>query len=208
MSRVDLIGLLKIELPDATVRLCDGGFVEDWEAPGEYYRSADETFGTIGSLGSITGSVGEQISALELTLNPATSAASADLSQPGFQRSRVRFWIADFDPDTGLLVGTPGLPEYYGQIGRTSLSFDVGVRDIAMTIVSTLEKLFLRNRGNSLSPSFHKSVWPGETGHDNATGLTLSVAWGTESSPRASSAGAAYGGSYGGGGQTQQDYAF
>ncbi|MGX7926453.1 hypothetical protein ACWPMX_07755 [Tsuneonella sp. HG094] len=196
MNRISLVGLLRIDLPDATVRLCDGGFIE---FDGETYTSVDPTFGTIASLAALTEGVGEEIPALELALNPAASSAPADLSQPGFQRSAVRLWIGEYDVDTGLLVGDPDLL-FFGQIDQTVLRVGRNARDLNMTIVSTLERLFLRNEGNSLSPVFHKSVWPGETGHDNATGLTVAVAWGVEKSPAASSAGYAPGGAGGGGG--------
>lgn len=196
MQSLALTGLLKIELPDATVRLCDGGFVV---FDGETYTSNDATFGTVASLQALTEGVGEEIPAMELSLNPATDAAPADLSQPGFQRSAVRFWIGEYDPDAGTLSGTPDLL-FYGQIDQTVLKVGRAVRELAMTIVSALERLFMRNEGNTLSPAFHKSVWPGETGHDNATGLTVPVAWGVESSGGAFASGG-YGGGYGGGGE-------
>lgn len=189
MDRIGLIGLIKIELPDETVRLCDGGFVE---FDGETYTSGHVKFGTIASLAALTEGVGEEIPALELSLNPGNSSAPADLSQPGFQRSAVRLWIGEFNVDTGALVGDPDLL-FYGQIDQSVLRVGRSVRDLAMTIVSTLERLFMRNEGNSLSPVFHKSVWPGETGHDNAIGTVVPVAWGVESS------GSAFGG-YGGSG--------
>jgi hypothetical protein len=194
MSGIGLVGLLKIELPDATVRLCDGGFIV---IDGETYQSADPTFGTIGSLKPLTEGVGEEIPALELSLAPAADSASADLSQPGFQRSAVRLSIAEYDTQTGTVVGEPDTL-FFGQIDRTTLTIRKAARDLAMTIVSTLERLFMRNEGNSLSPSFHKSVWPGETGHDDATGLTINDAWGVESSRGASSASYASGGARGG----------
>lgn len=190
MSTVGLIGLVKIELPTNTVRLCDGGFIV---FDGETYTSVDPTFGTIASLAALTEGVGEEIPALELSLNPAASSAPADLSQPGFQRAAVRLWIGEYDVGAGTLVGDPDLL-FYGQIDQSVLRVGRSVRDLAMTIVSTLERLFMRNEGNSLSSAFHKSVWPGETGHDNATGLTVPVAWGVESSRGSSSAGAALGG--------------
>lgn len=190
MQSLPVIGLLKIELPAATVRLCDGGFID---FDGETYRSTDPVFGGIASLQSLTEGVGEEIPALELSLNPAGDSAPADLSQPGFQKSAVRLWIGEYDVDAGTLTGTPDLL-FYGQIDQTVLRVGRNARDLSMTIVSTLERLFMRNEGNGLSPVFHKSVWPGETGHDNATGLTIPVAWGVERSPSASSAGAAYGG--------------
>src|SRR3546814_9368912 len=55
-------------------------------------------------------------------------------------------------------------------------------------LVSLAERLFELNIGNSLNSAWHKSVWPGELGHDNATGLSIPVAWGVES-PRSSGGG-------------------
>ena len=60
-------------------------------------------------------------------------------------------------------------------------------------------QLLLRNSGNSLSAAWHKSVWPGETGHDQATGLKTPVAWGVASPPGGVSGGGGGGGSFGGG---------
>lgn len=197
MNRVGIIGLLEIALPASTVRLCDGAFIV---FGGNTYRSADPTFGTIASVEPMSEGIGEEVPALELTLLPDDSATPASLSQPGFQKSIVRFWIGEFDPETGLLDGTPDLM-FHGQIDQTTLTISKGRRELAMTVVSTVERLFLRNRGNSLNPRFHKSVWPGELGHDNATGLTTPVAWGVESASGANgSSRGGGGGSYGGGG--------
>lgn len=191
MMTVGLVGLCKIELPDATIRLTDGGFI-DWG--GELFVSKDDVFGTIASIDELNEGVEAEVPALDMALIPAGTAAAADLSQPGFQRSRVRLWLAEYDRETGALDGTPDLL-FDGQIDQTSLSAGRETRELAMTIVSTAERLFERNIGNSLSPSFHKSIWPGETGHDNATGLGAPVAWGVEAPPSTSSG---YYGSYGG----------
>lgn len=175
MNSVAIIGLLKISLPASTVRLCDGGFIV---FAGETYTSSDPVFGTVSSVETATEGIGEEVPALELILLPASTSNPAALSQPGFQKSIVQFWIGEFIPATGLLIGTPDLL-FHGQIDQTTLTIGRGQRELAMTVVSTAEKLFLRNRGNGLNPQFHKSIWPGETGHDNATGLTIPVAWGT-----------------------------
>ncbi len=190
---VALTGLLVMELPDHTVRLCDGGFFA-WGA--DVFLSEDDTFGTVQSLDVLSEGIGDQIPALQMTLIPATVATAAELSQPGFQKSKVRFYIAEYAPATGLLVGTPEL-QFDGQVDQTKLVFGKGTRVLDMGIVSAAERLFMRNDGNSLNPSWHKSVWPGELGHDEATGLTVAVTWGTESAPVASGGsymGFAYGG--------------
>lgn len=187
---MEITGLLRIAFPTGTVRLCDGGFIT-WN--GETYLSKDAVFGNIASLEALTEGVGDEVPALELTLQPPGTTPAADLSQPGFQQAAVRFWIAEYNPATGQVIGTPDLA-FVGQVDQTSIRVGRGQRSLSITIVSTAERLFERNIGNTLSPNFHKSIWgPGELGHDNAIGLKLPVAWGVEAPVRA-------GGGFGGGG--------
>ena len=93
MNRVGLTGLCKIELPADTILLSDGGFTE---FDGDTYLSRHPVFGTIGGVKELTEGIGDEVPALELTLLPAPDALPGDVTQPGFQRSRVRFWIAEF----------------------------------------------------------------------------------------------------------------
>lgn len=175
MQQVSLIGLMKLELPDFNVLLCDGGFIE---YDSEQYRDNDAVFGTIGTLEALSEGVGDEVPALEVTFLPPGTSEPGDLSQPGFQQSRARFWIGEYDWATGALTGDPDLM-FDGQLDRTQLT--VGAeRSLAVSVVSLAERLFELNIGNSLNPSFHKSVWPGELGHDNATGLSVPIAWGAE----------------------------
>lgn len=184
METISLTGLLKIELPGADVLLCDGGF---FSFAGDIYRSFDPLFGVISSVEGLEEGLGDEVPALELEFAPPASAAVGDLSQPGYQQARVRLWIGEYDPDTGLIVGDPQL-EFDGMVDQTSLRVSRSERTLAVTVVSTAERLFQRNIGNSLSPAFHKSLFPGELGHDNATGLKVPVAWGVANPPRASGA--------------------
>lgn len=184
-----LVGLMTIALPTRTLRLCDGGFFT-WD--GNTFLSEDAVFGTIQSIDPLGEGVGDEIPALQVTFIPASTAAAGDLSQPGFQRSRVQLFIAKFDPVTGLLIGGPEL-HFDGQIDRTKLISGRGARLLEMDIVSSAERLFVRNEGNSLNPTWHKSIWPGELGHDNATNLTIPVAWGVEAPPSAYSYTGVYG---------------
>lgn len=178
MKRVGLIGLCKIELPGSygAVLLCDGGFIV---FNAETYKSKDAVFGTIGSIEAMQEGVGNEVPALEMTLLPPGDSTPGDLSQPGFQTSRVRFWIGEYDVDTGELDGAPDVI-FDGQLDRTMLTVGAS-RELAVSVVSLAERLFELNIGNSLNSAWHKSVWPGELGHDNATGLSIPVAWGVES---------------------------
>lgn len=202
VDRLGMVGLLEIALPAATVRLCDGGFV-DWG--GDLFTSADPLFGALASVDAVEEGIAESVPDFALGFLPPGDADPADLSQPGFQRSAVRFWLGEYAPDDGLLVGEPDL-QFFGQIDQTVLTAGRGEFTLEVMVVGLLERLFTRNRGNSLNPRWHKSVWAGETGHDNATGLAVPVAWGVESqggangSAKGSNAGGAAPG-FGGGGR-------
>jgi hypothetical protein len=175
MTRIGLTGLLKIELPDRTLRFCDGGFIE---YEGEMYRGEDEIFGTIGQLRTMAESVGDIVPALTVTLLPPDTTAAIEISQPGNQTARARIIIAEYDPETGLPI--TGRTEFDGQLDQTVLTAGGGRKDLTASIVSLGERLFERNIGNTMNPQWHKSNFPGELGHDNATGLGRPVAWGTE----------------------------
>ena len=190
MKTIGLTWLCKIELPDATIRLTDGGFIQ-WGD--EIFKSKDDVFGTISSVEGMPEGVDAEVPALDMVLIPASTAAAAELSQPGFQRSRVRFWLAEYVVSTGLLDGEPDL-EFDGQIDQTSLTAGLTLKELAMAIVAQAERLFEQNIGNSLSSSFQKSVWPGDTGHDQATGLVTPVAWGTTAPVTATPVSYPYGG--------------
>ena len=199
MSAVSLTGLIRIELPNRTLRFCDGGF---FEFNGEIYESEDEVFGTIGQFETMSEGVGDIVPAITMTLLPPDQTAAIDLSTPGNQTSRAVLTIAEYDVDTGQIITSE--TQFDGQIDQTIFTIGRDKKQVATSIVSLAERLFAGNIGNTLNPSFHKSLFPDETGHDNATGLSKPVAWGTET-PRSGGAGG-YGGSGFGGssGLTQQ----
>lgn len=191
MNRVGLSGLVKIEFPGRDVLLCDGGFVK-WGP--ETYKSADAVFGTVESIQALGEGVGDEVPALAMSLLPPGDTEPADLSQPGFQTSRARFWVAEYDLETHAVVGTPDLL-FDGQIDQTFLR--VGMqRLLEASVVSLAERLFARSDGNTLNPAWHKSIWSGELGHDNATGLSVPVAWGAEKPPSAGGGGLYMGNPY------------
>ena len=177
MDIIGLTGLMRMELRDGRViRLCDGGFIR---LGSELFMSSDDTFGVIGSMETFAEGVGDEVPAFKLTFLPASTAAAGDLSAPGMQGSRTRFYIAEYDPNTGVVIGEPD-QQFDGQIDRTLLRIGRGKRELDIEFVSTSERLFTLNEGNSLNPRFHKLVNPGEKGEDNATGLGIGRAWGTE----------------------------
>jgi hypothetical protein len=175
-----IVGLVEIELPSRTLRLCDGGFVYKG---GDKFTSADEEFGAIESVDTLSEGMGDEAPAGRFTFLPASTAAAATISQPSFQNSPIRVWQAEVNEATGTIVGTPELL-LDALLDTTELSVSRGKRALDIGYISTSERLFSINEGNVLSPRFHKSIWPGETGLDNATGVSLGVAWGVSAPPR------------------------
>lgn len=196
MEYYALTGLAEIVLPARTIRLCDGGAIR-WGAID--FTSEDTEYGTIGSIDRLEEGVGVEVPALQVTMLLPGPGAAASIAAPGNQSAPARFWLADYNRATNRVVGTPTML-FDGLIDQLRFSVDQGACEIGATIVSRLERLFEANTGNSLNPAWHKSIWPGETGHDNATGLSRPVAWGVEAPPGYAGNGSGGGGSGGGGG--------
>lgn len=173
---VGLTGLLKIELPSRTVRLSDGGITV---FAGETYAPIDDELGSIAGIDGIAEGVGQEIPALNVRLAPPGPVAVTALSVGAIQQSRVRLWLAEYDLVTGAVVGTPDL-RFIGFVDQPSVMVRARQFEVQFTAVPDLEALFFRDTGNGLSASFHKALYAGELGHDNATGLTIPVAWGVE----------------------------
>lgn len=201
MEYYALTGLVEIQLPAKTIRLCDGGVIR-WGVTD--FVSSDPDYGSIGAIESLEEGVGVQVPALSLTMLPPGPDAAALIAAPGNQASPARFWLADYNRATNRVVGTPQLL-FNGMVDQLRFAVRRDGCEIGATIVSLLERFFELNIGNSLSSTFHKSIWPGETGMDQATGLSRPVAWGIEAPPGYNSGGS--GGSYGGGGGSRGGFA-
>jgi len=172
-----LTGLLRIALPSHTVLLSDGGVTE---FNSETYTSSDSLLGTIASMDIIAEGIGNEIQALDLGFAPPSAVGAASLSSGAIQQSSVQLWVAEYDTSTGLIVGTPDL-RFIGFVDQPTVSYALRQFGVDITAVPELEAVFFRDTGNGLSSSFHKSLYAGELGHDEATGLTVGVAWGAAS---------------------------
>lgn len=179
---ITIAGLARFDLPGHTLRLCDGGTLR---FEGEAYQSSDPVFGTIESVDPFSEGSGDEAPAGSLTFLPRTATAAATLSQPGYQGSRIRFWLGRVDPQSGTLMGEPELVADM-ELDTTTVRVAKGSRVLDVGMIAAAERLFNVNEGNVLSGRFHQSVWPGEQGFDNANGVGTVVAWGVASPPRGS----------------------
>lgn len=177
MLAVALTNLLEVAFPSGTVRWSEGAAIR-WGS--DVFMPRHATYGAVAGAESLSEGIGNEVPAMRLTIHPPSTSAAADLVQPGSQQARVRAWLARYDPQTATVTGTPDLT-FDGFLDQARLVRGPGKFALECAVVSLLERLFELNTGNSLNPTFHKSIWPGEGGEDHATGLVLQDAWGVES---------------------------
>jgi hypothetical protein len=175
-DRVPMCGLLRIDFNDGRVlRLVDGAGSITWGA--EAYVGRDETFGAIQSVDEIDDGTGDEAPALSLSLFPASDAAAEDLCAADMQGSRVRLWIAAYDRATGLIIPDP-YTVFDGELDVATLRLGPNIRAVDYDCVSGFERFFDNEEGMRLNPTFHQSVWPGETGLNKVTGIIEQKYWG------------------------------
>lgn len=179
-QRILLAGLLKVELPGHVARLCDGGAVT---FAGEAYAARDSLLGVIDRLDVPSEGVGDEAPSGSLIFLPPDDAPAATLNAAANVGARVRLWLAEIDAETGLIVGTPEQQADW-IVDYTAITLASGKRELELSCVSSGDRFFQTDRGNSLSPTFHRGIHPGEAGLDNASGVETTVAWGAAAQPR------------------------
>lgn len=195
--RVMISGLMELQTISRTLRLCDGGFL-NWPGRG-MFTSIDTEFGTIGSVDPTAEQVGDEAAGGRLTINVPTTAAAVSLASASMQGKFIRFWLAEVNVDTGLLIGTPQ-KMFEGQIDTVSISLSQNARSVVVEYVDAAERLFAIREGNVLTSRFHQTAWSGELGFDYCTGVGMQVPWGVAGQGRGVIDGGGGGGGRGGDG--------
>ncbi|WCT73925.1 hypothetical protein PQ455_01445 [Sphingomonas naphthae] len=167
--------LIEVQLPDHTIRLIAGSGVLLWN--GNTFSGADPLFGTLKAIDDISDGTGDEAPALGFSLLPPSDTAAALLSSPTYQGSPVYVWLAGVYPTTGNVVPDPYLL-FSGELDQPTLTIDRGQRQVDFDCVSAMERLLDDDEGARLSDAFHQSIWPGETGFANITGIEKTIYWG------------------------------
>jgi hypothetical protein len=195
-----IFGALKVQLNTGPViRLLDGSSTLSFG--GDTFSGKDPTFGALAAIDAIEDGVGDEAPGLSITLHPSSDAAAATLSAATMQGSPVSLWIGAIDQTTRAVIADP-LLLFFGELDQPTITVDKGERVLEYECVSAFERLFENDEGVRLADSFHQSVWLGETGLANVTGIVRTAYWGTEAPPSSVSyyGGGGFGGSGGGSG--------
>lgn len=198
-GRAMLTCLYQIDLPSGTRRLLLGSSEVSWD--GDLFVGRDPTFGFIDAPDDISEDMGGEVPNTSFTLVQAPGADPDDIASADVQMSRYRQWLAVLALDGSKKVTLVPDPEqlFEGFIDQPTINLDRKRKEIEYTVISGFDYFFEDSEGERLNSQFHKSIWPGETGLDNVTGITRKIYWGTNAPP------GAVGGTssiYGGGGAT------
>lgn len=171
-----IFGAIEIVLPDRTIRVLDSSGVIAFD--GKTFAGSDPTYGSLYAVGELKDGVGDEAPSLDLTFLPAGDAAVADLASADKQGSQVSTWIGAIDPATGLAIGEPYLA-FAGLLDVPNIRSGANSRLLDLEITSAFEWFFFNNDGARLSDTFHRYLWPNETGLSQVTGVEHQNYWGT-----------------------------
>lgn len=166
---------IQVEFPTHTMRLMVGAATLNWD--GVDFGDVDTLFGTLGAIDEIEDGEGDQAPGLGFTMFPPSNSTAAQLSAPGNQGSPVKVWLAGISPVTGLVIPEPYLL-FAGEMDQATLNIGKGTRSVDLDCISEFDRLLEDDEGARLSDAFHQSIWPGETGMANVTGVEEAIYWG------------------------------
>lgn len=195
----NLFGAIEINLPGKDIRLLDGSAAITIGA--HVFTGSDDDYGTLHAIENFDDGMGDTAPRLNLSLLPSSTLAAETMLDPAAQGSRIRVWLGAFVRETGMAVEDPVLL-FDGEIDQGTLKLAKGSRVLDYECAGGFERFFENQEGARLAPGFHKSVWPGETGLDNVTGVQSTIYWGSQA-PAGTIANVSGGAGNGGGGRFQ-----
>lgn len=189
-----IVPMVEILLPGYALRHIVGAGELMWG--GNRYVGLDPRYGVLVAAGNLHDGVSDEAPDWPLTFVPPDGAAIAGLAAAEAQGSIVNAWIGVVDRATGQVLPDP-IQVFAGEIDVPRLRLGKGARTVEIRCASVLERFHDSETGARLSDAWHRSVWPGETGLANMSGIEKTSYWGVENVPSAvtySSGGAGIGG--------------
>lgn len=165
--------LVRLTLPTRDAFLSDGGVTV---FGGNKYKPRDSQIGLLAGIQEIREGAGSEIGSFSITLAPPDSAAMTVLTQAALRQLPIRAYLVEYDLLTGAVVASE--TRWVGNQDKPSISFALRELSITIEAVPALETVFFNDIGNGMSASFQKQLFPGDTGHDQGTGLVNQVFWG------------------------------
>jgi hypothetical protein len=178
-KRKNVTGFFEIDLPSGTRRLLLGSGEVAWGA--NTFKGYDPTFGSITGGEGISEEATGQAPNTSFTVQVAASATKSDIAGADVQLAPAKIWLAAIQFDASSHFEAVPDPEliFDGFIDQAMSNVDRKKDEIDYTLVSGFDYFFEDSEGQRLSDAFHESVWSGEKGLVNVTGVTRKIYWGT-----------------------------
>lgn len=178
-NRKSVTGFFEIDLPSGTRRILLGSGEAAWG--GNTFKGYDPTFGSIAGGDTVSEEASGQAPNLSITVQTASTATKSDIAGEAVQLAPWRIWLAALTLDGSSHLVAVADPEllFDGFIDQVTSELDKSKDQLTYALISGFDYFFEDSEGQRLSDSFHESVWSGEKGLANVTGVTKKVYWGT-----------------------------
>jgi hypothetical protein len=168
-----------IEHPLSTIALLDGdGFLT---FSSQTFLGRDPNVGSLGAV-NIEEGASDQAPTASITILPKGITVLPSYAGPLAQGAPVRIFFGEYNPATGLVVGTPML-KFIGRVDVPDIArgtANEGVTALTFNCISAWENLLVTNDGARLSDAFQKSVHPGDKGCEYMTAVLDKMPWGID----------------------------
>lgn len=180
-SAIRVFVAVQIRLPTSTINLIDGSGTVTFNVGGSpvTFTGQDPVFGTLGYLGSVSEQIAQESPSFSVGLYPPSETAAGELCQPENQGSKVLVWFGTVNDATGAPIGTPELL-WSGRYDTAKFSSGENQHSVEIDTVSAFDRLFAAEENIRLNGTWHKSVWPDETGLDFVIAGLENPFWGVE----------------------------
>jgi hypothetical protein len=197
-GRAMITGLFEISLPSGTRRLLLGSTEVSWG--GHTWVGHDPTIGAIDAPDDVREEVEGQAPNGTLSINIAPDADRDDIAGQDVQLAPCKSWLAVLELDGSDQLQVVADPEPLDDmfIDQATINLDKGRDDLEYTLISAFDYFFEASEGQRLNGQFHQSIWSGEKGLDNVTGVLKKIYWGAYG-PNSTGSGGGSSSIYGGG---------
>lgn len=173
-----LTGFFEIDLPSGTRRLLFGSTEVAWG--GHTWVGDDPTIGSIDAPDDVREDMSGQAPNGSVSLNISPTADRDDIAGQDAQLSPLKTWLVALKLDGAGHLQVVDDPELLSDmyIDQATIDLDKGRDDLEYTTISAFDYFFEDGEGQRLNGQFHRTIWIGEKGLDNVTGITKKTYWG------------------------------
>lgn len=178
-GRATLTAFFEFDFPSGTRRLMLGSSEVAWN--GHTWLGYDPTFGSVAANDDIAEDMTGVAPNSSIDIHIAPTATIADIAGPAVQLSSFKIWLAALELDSSSHLAVIPDPElvFDGFVDQATINIDKNRYDVEYTIISAFDYFFEDTEDQRLNGQFHQSIWPGELGLNNVTGVAKKIYWGT-----------------------------